>query len=199
MCLWPSLPFLDQLNKRWHWESLEMTWQFPLSVKSIDSVWAFSLLWVSSFSPLPDLVLRVKLFFFFSWASLAITITGKSKIRLPIGSVSFTLTFVLQCFCYYNHRKNAFYSYKHTQWPALGTLPLCLKVKLRWLCSAHWETPCPCLPVNGCREAEMNTSPPPKLAKPGDTWQYLFTLLPPPSPSLSHKRNRHPVSNNTVL
>ena len=174
-----------------------MTWQFPLSVKSIGSVWAFSCEW--ALSPHSLIWSWESSFFFFPWASLAITITGKSKIWLPIGSVSFTLTFVLQCFCYYNHQKNAVYLYKHTKWPALGNLPLCLKVKLRWLYSAHWETPCPCLPVNGCREAEMNTSPPPKLTKPGDIWQYAFTLLPPPSPSLSHKRNRHPVSNNTAL
>ena len=31
------------------------------------------------------------------------TVTGKSKIWLHVGSVSFTLTFAFHCFCYYNH------------------------------------------------------------------------------------------------
>ena len=43
---------------------------------------------------------------------------------------------------------------------SLGTLPLWLNVMLKCLCLAHRETIWPCSPVNDCKKAEINTSPP---------------------------------------
>ena len=77
-----------------------------------------------------------------------------------------------------------------------GTLPLCLKVKLKCLCSAHRETSWPCPPVNGRGKEEMNTSPHP-LTEAGQTRYFarltaILLYFLPSSPSLICKRNGHP-------
>ena len=65
-----------------------------------------------------------------------------------------------------------------------GTMPLCLNVKLKWLCSAHRETPWPCTPMDGYRKEEINTSHPQSCPKPGvilqDLWPFYFTSSSPP-------------------
>ena len=115
-------------------------------------------------------------------------VTEKSKIWLHVGSVSFTLTFAFHCFWYYNLPQ--------------GTLPLCLNTKLKGLCSAHRDTIWPCLPVNGCRKEEINTSPlqcwPSQeiFCKTNGLFTLLSHLLPP---SLFYKRNWHPDPSKMVF
>ena len=134
--------------------------------------------------------------FFSPWGSLAITRTRKSNIWPPIGSISFTLTFVLQCFCYYNHQRMLCVAISIHSGLPWGTCPSAWKLNYGVFVQLTGKHPAP---AHQWMVAGMDTSPPQKPTKPGDTWQYLFTLLPSCSPSLSYKRNRHPVSNKTVL
>ena len=62
-----------------------------------------------------------------------------------------------------------------------GTLPLCLNVKLKCLCSAHKETIWPGPPVNGFRKEDINPSPPqcwPSQAKLTAFLLYFLTSCP---------------------
>ena len=82
-----------------------------------------------------------------------------------------------------------------------GTLPLCLKVKLKCLCSAHRETFWSCPSVNGCKKEEINTSPPwgwPSQEMFARLVAFLLYFL-TSSPSLFHKRDWHSDLNNMVL
>ena len=80
-----------------------------------------------------------------------------------------------------------------------GTLPLCLNVKPKCLCSGKHQDPVP--PVDGYKKEEMNTSPPPD-------WPFqviiaklmaflLYFLI--SSPSLCYKRSWHPNPNKMVI
>ena len=64
-----------------------------------------------------------------------------------------------------------------------GTLPLCLNVKPKCLCSGKQPTLFH-LWMAGCKKEEINTSPPPRLAIPGDICKkyglFYFTSSSPP-------------------
>ena len=83
----------------------------------------------------------------------------------------------------------------------LGTLPLCLNVKLKCLWSAHRETSWPCPPANGYRKEEMNTSP----LDVGQARRYFARLMAfllhllTSSPSWFYKRKWHPDPDKMVL
>ena len=81
------------------------------------------------------------------------TATRRSQYWLHAGSVS--LTTAVHCFCQ-------------------ETLPLCLKVKLKWLFSAHRGTIWPSPSVNSCRKEKINKFPPILQGK----WLYFLASSP---------------------
>lgn len=99
------------------------------------------------------------------------------------------------CFCYYIH----------TWWPAPGNVPLCLSIKLKWLCFSHRATIWPRPPVYSqvftATEKKKLIHP---LPDAGQARQYfailiaiLFYLL-ISSSFLFYKRNWHPDPNKMV-
>ena len=113
-------------------------------------------------------------------------VTGKNKMWLHVGSVSFTLTFASRCFC--SLKEYCLYCNGLPQ----GNLPLCLNVKPKCLCSG--KHPAPAHLWMAARKKEL-THPLPEAGHSRRCLQDLMVFLlyfPTSSPSLFYKRNWHP-------